>query len=106
MPKFHGKIGFVETKESDTSPGVWEEVIVERNFYGELTKNSRRWEGTSVMNEDLNISNEISILSNSYIMQNAGKIRYVVMLGSKWKVTNITIEYPRLTLTIGGLYNG
>jgi hypothetical protein len=33
-------------------------------------------------------------------------MRYVEFMGTKWKITNIEVQYPRLTLSIGGEYNG
>lgn len=44
MAKYYGKIGFCVTAES--APGVWaEDEIEERNYYGELTRNTRRLQG-------------------------------------------------------------
>ena len=38
--KFYGPIGYAETVE--TKPGVWEEQIAERMYYGDLTRNTRK----------------------------------------------------------------
>ena len=103
MAKFYGKIGFMETKE--TSPGVWEEEITERYYYGDVTRNMRRWDSSQNQNDDLKINNEISIVSDPYAVQNFHAIRYVEWMGSLWKVTSVDVQYPRLTLSIGGVYN-
>ena len=29
----------------------------------------------------------------------------VTEMGAKWKITDVEVQYPRLLLTIGGLYN-
>ena len=60
MTKFYGAIGYAETKE--TTPGVWEEIITERNYYGDLTRSSRRLQSSGKLNDNVNISNEISII--------------------------------------------
>lgn len=103
--KWYGTIGFAGTVE--TSPGVYTDDIIERNYYGEFIRNSRRWatnsEGT---NDNLVLSNQLSIVADSFISENMGFIKYVQIMGSKWKITDIEINYPRLVLTIGGLYNG
>ncbi len=104
MAKFFGPIGFIETRE--TRPGVWVEEITERNYYGDLTKNSRRFESSSQVNDNLTISNILSIVSDPYAIQNFHSMRYVEFMGTRWKITAVEVEYPRLTLTIGGVYNG
>ena len=103
MAKFYGKIGFMETTE--TSSGVWEEEITPRYYYGDVTRNMRRWDSSQNQNDDLKINNEISIVSDPYAVQNFHAIRYVEWMGSLWKVTSVDVQYPRLTLSIGGVYN-
>lgn len=103
MAKFYGAIGFAETVE--TTPGVWEHQIVERNHRGELTRNNRRLQTTSQVNDNLNISNQISILADPYADQNFHSIIYAKFMGAKWKVTDIEVQPPRLILTLGGVYN-
>lgn len=103
MAKFFGAIGYAETVE--TTPGVWEEKITERNYYGDLIRNSRRLQSSEQLNDDINISNEISIVSDPYANANFHSMRYVEFMGAKWKITNVEVQYPRLKLTLGGLYN-
>lgn len=104
MAKFYGAIGFADQVE--TVPGVYEEEITERNYYGDLTRNTRRLQSTSNVNDNLNIANEISIVSDPYANQNFHKIRYATFMGTKWKVSNVEVLYPRLILELGGVYNG
>lgn len=104
MAKWYGKIGFADTVE--TEPGVWVEQIVERSYYGDLIRNSRRLQNSGSINDDINISNELSIVADPYANQNFFAIRYVEFMGAKWKVSNVDVEYPRLVLAIGGVYNG
>mgnify|MGYP003475670747 CR=1 FL=1 len=102
MAKFYGAIGFAVTEES--SPGVYKETIEERNYYGDLIRNTRRLQTSDKLNDDINVANEISIISDPYANQNFHAIRYVEFMGSKWKVSSVEVSYPRLILTLGGLY--
>lgn len=102
MAKWAGVIGFVETKE--TAPGVWTEEIAERFCYGDLIRNSRRLQTTDNVNDDITISNEISVIADPYITSNIWAIRYVEFMGSKFKVSNADVQYPRIVLSLGGLY--
>lgn len=105
MSKFYGSIGFsVSTK---TAPGVFTPSITERQYKGDVLSNTRRYEAqTNSTNDDLLINNKISILSDSFTDKNIGHIIYVIYENTKWKVTNVEIERPRLILTLGGVYNG
>ena len=104
MAKFYGKIGYANTVE--TKPGVYEERIVERSYYGDLIRNTRRLQSADQVNDNINISNEISIVADPYATNNFHTMRYAVFMGTKWKISNVEVSYPRLILTLGGVYNG
>lgn len=105
MAKFYGELGFAQTKE--TNPDVWTEKIVTRSYTGEILRNNRRLQPTqSSINDNINVSNKISIIADPYAFQNFFSIRYVTYMGSKWKVTDVEVQMPRLILSLGGLYNG
>ena len=104
MAKFYGAIGYATTVE--TVPGVWEERITVRNYYGEVIRNTRRLQSTEYLNDNVDIGNEISIVADPFAMNNFHTMRYVEYMGAKWKVSNVEVQYPRLLLTFGGLYNG
>ena len=104
MAKFYGVIGYSTTKE--TAPGVWTDDITEREYFGELTRNSRRLQSTDKVNDDINIANEISILADPFANENFHSMKYVGFMGTKWKITSVEVKYPRLILAIGGKYNG
>lgn len=106
MAKFYGQIGFVQTIENPPESGIWEEQVTERNYYGDVNKAVRRWESAQKVNDDINVSNEISILSDPYVTQNIPWIKYVLWNGAKWKVSSVEVQYPRLILSLGGVYNG
>lgn len=105
MNKWYGKVGYAVTVE--TEPGIWEEHITERNYYGDVINNFRRkLQNSGGVNDNITLSNAISIISDPFATQNYCNIRYVEYLGSKWKVTDVEVSFPRLNLTVGGLYNG
>lgn len=104
MAKIYGVIGYASQVE--TSPGVWVEQITERTYYGDLTRRGWRNESSGNLNDNINISNEVSIIADPFACQNFHTIKYVTINGVKWKVSSVEIQQPRLILSIGGVYNG
>ena len=102
--KYYGKVGYIETTE--TSPGVYEEVKMEVNYSGDVLRNTKRWQGTSKVNDDLEINVQISIVADPYALKHFYAIRYVEYMNQLWKVTSVEPQFPRLILDIGGVYNG
>ena len=103
MAKWYGEIGFAETVEM--KPGVWVEQITKRNYYGDTIRNSRRLQSANQLNDNINISNQISIVADPYANNNFHSMRYAEFMGTKWKISDIEVQYPRLILTLGGVYN-
>ena len=103
MAKFFGKIGYAETKQ--TSPGVWEEEITEREYFGDITRNTRRLQSSGNLNDNIVVANDISIVAGPFANQNFHAMRYVEFMGTKWKISNVEVQYPRLILTLGDQYN-
>lgn len=104
MAKYYGKIGYAETVE--TNPGVWTEQITERSYYGDMIRNTRRLQSAEQVNDNINIANDLSIIADPYAINNFHTMRYAEFMGAKWKISNVEVQYPRLILTLGGLYNG
>lgn len=101
--RYYGKVGYCPTVE--VRPGVWvKDQIVERPYYGDVIKFTRRYQTADKVNDDLEISNRISILADPYAYEHFSEIRYVTWMGVKWKVPSVEVEYPRLKLTVGGVY--
>ena len=103
MAKFHGAIGYAEMVE--TAPGVWKEQITERNYDGDLIRNTRRLQTADQLNDNINVANEISIVADPFAINNFHSMRYVEFMGAKWKISSVEVRYPRLILSVGGLYN-
>lgn len=106
MAKWYGKIGFAETVE--TVPGYYDEVITAKPYCGDLIRNNRMLQtSTDSTNDNVNITNQISIIADPYAQNHFYSMRYAEFSGAKWKVTNVDAsQYPRLILTLGGVYNG
>jgi hypothetical protein len=104
MAKWHGKIGFSITTE--TAPGKWEAAITNRFYHGDVLRNSRHWQNGEGLNSDINVSNQLSVVSDAFAIANFPHMRYVEMYGQKWNISDIEVDYPRLNITIGGIYNG
>jgi len=104
MAKFYGVVGFVKTME--IKPGIWDEQTIEHNYYGDITRMNGSFQPSNGVNDNINVSNSISIVSDPFANENFQYMRYVEFMGTKWKVTNVEIQSPRLLLTIGGVYNG
>ena len=105
MARFFGKIGYVE-ESTETTPGVWEEQVTERDYYGDVLRNARRLEPGESVNDNLRINNTISVVADAYATLNFFAMRYVRWMGTPWKITNVEVQSPRLILTIGEVYHG
>lgn len=103
MAKFCGVIGYAVTEEIE--PGVYVEKIVENEYYGDVIKNTRRLKEANKVNDDINVSNQFSIVADPFANNNFHAMRYIVFMGAKWKITDVEVQYPRLILSVGGLYN-
>lgn len=104
MAKWYGKVGYAVTE--NTEPGIWEPKITEREYYGDVISDRWKRQNSGENNDNINLSKTISILSDPFAIQNCSNIAYVEYLGTKWKVTDVEPQFPRLLLTVGGVYNG
>lgn len=104
MAKYCGMIGYAGLVEIE--PGIWEDGITEREAIGDMLSNYRSLENSGDINDNINIANKISIVADPYAINNFHAMRYAEFMGAKWKISNVEVKYPRLILTLGGLYNG
>lgn len=102
--KFYGPVGFAEAKEK--RPGVMTTVPVEYFYAGDVLKRGIRYQNGTSVNDNISPENQISILADPYARSHVGSMRYVKWMGTAWKITDISVQYPRLILTLGGPYNG
>ena len=105
MARFHGSIGFSTTVEE--RPGIFVEKYIERDYKGDVRRKSYRWSPGEQLNDNLDINNEISIISDFFSRSNFGAIRYVRWMGQVFEVTSATIDPDthRITLELGGVFN-
>lgn len=104
MARFSGPIGYGETTE--TAEGVWEDVIIERSYFGDVLRISKMDQQNQNLNENITIGNEFSIVADPYALEHFFSIRYIVWAGVYWNVREVTVQRPRLLIRIGGVYNG
>lgn len=105
MARWFGVVGY--GTPTQTVSGVYEDKITEVQYTGDIIQNTSRWSASSdSTNDDLNVNNRISIVADPFAYQNFHSMKYVEFMGTKWKITNVEVQYPRLILTMGGVYNG
>ena len=103
--RYFGKIAFRSTEE--TVPGLWEETITERDYYGEVWRNVRHLKVEQKdVNDDISVSNQISIVADQFAYNHFQDMIYVEFMGTKWRAQSVEVVTPRLTITLGGEYNG
>ena len=103
MAKFIRPIGFA--KQVETEPDIWEEVITERSYSGELVRTKSRFKTSNSVNSDVDIDTEISIAADQFAIENFRSMVYIEYMGVKWRIESADIKRPRIILTIGGVYN-
>lgn len=106
MAKFYGNVGYGESVEQPEGSGVFVDVIQEFSYFGDVVKNTRKLENGEGLNDDIAVSNSISIVCDQYAMEHFFDIRYVSWAGVLWTVTNVEVRAPRLLLSLGSVYNG
>ena len=106
MAKWSGKIGYIKIEEVER--GIWSdgEVIEHQHFGDTISDRNKAQQQTDSTNINLVLANKISIVSDTFAIENFGFMKYVVIKGVKWKITEVEIQRPRLILTVGGIYNG
>lgn len=102
MAKYYGNIGFAV--QAETSPGVWEDVIEERPYKGDVLSNSRRFDPSENINDDFVLSNRFSIISDAFLYSHIPAMRYLEFMGSKFKIVSVNIDRPRVDISVGGAY--
>jgi hypothetical protein len=103
MSRCSGLIGYALAGE--TQPGVWTENITEKIYYGDVVRDNRRIVDQGEINGSININNNISVVSNKFMLDNLAFMRYITFANSKWKISSVDIRSPRVVITLGGLYN-
>jgi hypothetical protein len=105
MARFYGNIGFAINEE--VRPGIYKEIYEEFPYKGDVLRNTRRWEATEHLNDDISISNDISIIADTFAKEHFGVMRYVHWMKQYFEIVSATIdtERHRITLSLGGIFN-
>lgn len=101
--KWFGNVGYSITRE--TVPGAYKPSVVERPYSGDSIELNSRWQNSNDANDNLTLNMKISIIADPFAYENFSRIIYVEYMQSKWKVTSAKPDYPRIELTVGGVYN-
>ena len=88
---------FAISGSSDNTVTIKDNSVLVVNLSGDIVEH---------VNDNITISNEISIVSDPYALQNFHAIRYISWMGTNWKVSSVEVRYPRLILSIGDEYHG
>ena len=104
--RFFGVVGYGELSETLPGSGVWEDVITEVNYSGDVLRDTRNLDPADKVNDDLSVNNSISIVADAQAVNHFHKIKYIVWQGIRWTVDSVEVRPPRLLLTLGGVYNG
>lgn len=104
MSKQYLKFGFAETV--DKGYGVYKEVVTEKFLFCQIIRNSKRYSQGEKINDNIELGNEFSVILDPWMKENFSKIRYVSYMGTRWRINNAEINYPRINFSLGGVYNG
>lgn len=106
MARFYGEVGYGDTVESPVGSGVWKDQITEIPYFGDVIRNTRKLDSGEKLNDDISVSNSISIVADDQAIKHFFQIKYVRWAGVLWTVTNVEVKSPRLVLSLGKVYNG
>jgi len=106
MARFFGEVGYGFSAETPPGSGVWVDSVIEYSYKGDIIKNARALTPTDKLNQDISVSNSISILADQYAIEHFFDIKYVRWAGALWDVSNVDVQSPRLILSLGSVYNG
>lgn len=106
MARFFGEVGYGKSVETPLESGVWEDVITEFSYRGDVIRNTRQLESSDKVNDDISVSNSISVVADAYAIEHFFEIKYVRWAGVLWTVTTVEVRSPRLILNLGSVYNG
>lgn len=106
MARFFGEVGYGVSVETPPGSGVWGIEVTERRYQGDVIRNTRRNEPGEKVNDDISIGNSISVVADTFAVENLYMIKYVRWGGVRWTVTDVEVRSPRLILNLGSVYSG
>jgi hypothetical protein len=106
VARFRGEVGYGNTIETPPDSGVWVDDMTEKAYYGDVIRSTRKAEPGESLNDDLVVTNSISIVADQYAIDHFFKIKYVRWMNVLWTVKTVEVKSPRLVLNLGSIYNG
>jgi len=106
MTRFYGEIGYGKSEQVPADSGIWVDVITEYSYFGDVTRNANRLDDGSGLNNNVSVSNSISVLADDRAFKNFHMIRYIRWAGALWTVSSVEVQSPRLIIRLGDVYNG
>lgn len=104
MSRWYGAVGYGLTFE--VKKGVWKEQIIERKYYGDMNRVASSSQPGEGLNDNIQLKNDVSIIADAYALQNFALMKYITIMGVRWKVRSVDVQRPRLNISIGDVYNG
>lgn len=105
MAKFRGTIGFV-IDDVEVSPGIYKTEIIERTYTGDIYRDSKRMtDSSSTTNQSVSLSISFNFLTDNFAIDYLYAMSYLIFRGKKWSISTLELKYPRMEITLGGLYN-
>lgn len=101
--RYCGRIGYFETVE--TKPGLFEQQLVFKTAKGDVVRNTKRNQLPGVVNDDIVLTNSISVVADPYAREHFFAIKCVEWQGTLWNVSSVEVQYPRLIIELGGPYH-
>jgi hypothetical protein len=105
MSKAFLRIGYAKSENTDR--GVYEDIIEKEGFYtAEVIRDTRSMNNGDKIVDEINVSNRFSFVADPYAFSHFYNMRYAEYMGVLWRVTDVEVQYPRLIISIGGVYTG
>lgn len=105
MARYHGEVGYAI--QTETRPSVWEDVITERLYFGETVERSVRFQSVpDQISNNLMLNTDFDIIADAFAIDHWSHIRYITYGGTRWEVTTVSVDRPRIHLKVGGIYHG
>lgn len=103
--RYCGLIGFGTTVSED-GDDVYKEEIECRPYMGDVVRHTYNMQSSDKLTKDVQVNMQVSILADEFATNFMHLIRFAEWRGVKWQVTAVEPQYPRLILSLGGVYNG
>lgn len=102
--KWSGYIGYAVEKETATD--IIEYSITKFKAKGNMKQITKRTQSSEGVVDGISLNNELELIASPFINKILYSIKYVDFMNVPWKVTNVRVNYPKIFLTLGDVYNG